>query len=132
MLHKSLPDIPFKESCLNRSTEDNDKSSIDQEYVSNSNQNSEKLESQLKTENKQQKPKEEDNIKKRIRIKKKLNIEPETKVKHIKFGKGKVTKVEGKYFTVKFSSHKESKFIFPEAFEKGYLELFDNLDHKED
>lgn len=129
---KKIDSAPKNQTSTNKINEDHDKSSMDQEHVSNSNQNSEKLESQLKAENKQQKPKEEDNIKKRIRIKKKFNIEPETKVKHIKFGKGKVTKVEGKYFTVKFSSHKESKFIFPEAFEKGYLELLDNLDHKED
>ncbi|MDB7986178.1 YHYH domain-containing protein [Faecalicoccus pleomorphus] len=41
-------------------------------------------------------------------------------VSHIKYGKGIIVEISGKYFQVKFKT-KTSKFIYPDAFEKGYL-----------
>lgn len=43
-------------------------------------------------------------------------------VTHKSFGEGKIKTINGKYFTIVFGE-KESKFIFPEAIDKGYITL---------
>ncbi|MGE4497624.1 MAG: GIY-YIG nuclease family protein [Deferribacterales bacterium] len=49
-----------------------------------------------------------------------------TNVSHIKFGNGRVTELYGNRITISFNSDgkkAEKKFVFPEAFEKGFLEM---------
>ncbi len=44
-------------------------------------------------------------------------------VRHKKFGNGTVTSINDKYIYVKFFIGGEKKFIFPDAFERGFLEI---------
>ena len=43
-------------------------------------------------------------------------------VKHKSFGCGVIKEIDGKYFFIKFKE-KTSKFIFPDAIDKGYITL---------
>ena len=43
-------------------------------------------------------------------------------VNHKSFGSGVIKSIEGKYFFIEFSD-KTSKFIFPDAIDKGYITL---------
>ena len=43
-------------------------------------------------------------------------------VSHKSLGAGKVMELDGKYLIVRFAD-RESKFLFPGAFEKGYLSI---------
>jgi len=57
-----------------------------------------------------------------------MEIDPWTKlevgdvVTHKSFGKGIITSIEGNYFFIQFKD-KTSKFIFPDAIDKGYIIL---------
>ena len=43
-------------------------------------------------------------------------------VKHKSFGRGVIKEIDGKYFFIEFKD-KTSKFIFPDAIDKGYITL---------
>ena len=43
-------------------------------------------------------------------------------VKHKSFGRGVIKEIDGKYFFIEFKE-KTSKFIFPDAIDKGYITL---------
>ncbi len=43
-------------------------------------------------------------------------------VQHKNFGSGVITSIEGKYFFIDFQ-YKTSKFIFPDAIDKGYITI---------
>lgn len=43
-------------------------------------------------------------------------------VKHKSFGRGVIKEIDGKYFFIKFKD-KTSKFIFPDAIDKGHITL---------
>ena len=57
-----------------------------------------------------------------------MEIEPWTKLKvgdkviHKSFGKGVITAIDDKYYFVDFKG-RSSKFIFPDAIDKGYIKL---------
>lgn len=57
-----------------------------------------------------------------------MEIDPWTKLKvgdkvtHKSFGKGVITAIEGSYYFVDFKG-RSSKFIFPDAIDKGYITL---------
>lgn len=49
-------------------------------------------------------------------------LKPGDKVKHKTMGAGTIKSIEGKYISVAFPE-KEMKFLFPDAFTKGFLSL---------
>lgn len=58
-------------------------------------------------------------------------IEPESpewfkkgcRVSHLRYGDGEIINIDNKIFTVLFEDKQEKKFIFPDAFDKGFLSV---------
>jgi len=51
-------------------------------------------------------------------------------VVHRKFGQGEIQSADGRFFRVAFSSGKTIKMQFPDAFDKGILEVADSADRE--